>query len=146
MSDIKEVGDLNTGSGASDDDDIMNMGDERMCLLKFNHVASRPAKKTKAAKVKVATVKKASGSGEKGDKKEKKKKDPNAPKGALSGYMFFVKEKRAEVAAQNPEMAFGEIGKELGRLWKEVVGDEKEVRSIYWLMLSIEIRNISEGR
>jgi structure-specific recognition protein 1 len=126
VSDIKEVGDL--ASGASDEDEEMVNVDQRMSFDCFNLVAAKPAKKSSA---KVATVKKSStGDGDK-KKGEKKKKDPNAPKKGLSGYMFFVKEKRAEVAAKHPEMAFGDLGKELGRLWKEVTGEEKEV-SAYW--------------
>lgn len=71
----------------------------------------------------MATVKKPAGDGK---EKKKVKKDPNAPKKGLSGYMFFVKEMRTKVAAENPDMSFGDLGKELGRLWKEVVGDEKD--------------------
>lgn len=60
------------------------------------------------------------------------KKDPNAPKRGLSAYMFFVKEKRADVSASNASMSFGEVGKELGRLWKEVSAEDKEVSTNHW--------------
>jgi len=56
----------------------------------------------------------------------KKKKDPNAPKRPLSSFMFFSKAKRQEVIDNNEGLAFGEIGKELGRLWKEASATEKE--------------------
>lgn len=42
-------------------------------------------------------------------KKKKKKKDPNAPKGALSAFMYFSKAKRPEIKEDNPEASFGEI-------------------------------------
>jgi hypothetical protein len=63
--------------------------------------------------------------GPKGDKKPRKKKEPGAPKKALSAYMFFVKEKRSEVKAENPEMSTQDIAKEMGRLWKEDFASEE---------------------
>jgi len=55
------------------------------------------------------------------DKKRKdkrKKKDPNAPKRGLSAYMFFANEQRENVRAENPGIAFGQVGKVLGERWK----------------------------
>ena len=63
--------------------------------------------------------------GPKGDKKPRKKKEPGAPKNPLSAYMFFVKEKRADVKAENPEMSTQDIAKEMGRLWKEDFASEE---------------------
>ncbi|CDK25585.1 unnamed protein product [Kuraishia capsulata CBS 1993] len=48
----------------------------------------------------------------------RKKKDPNAPKRSLSAYMFFANEQRDVVRAENPGIAFGQIGKLLGEKWK----------------------------
>lgn len=48
----------------------------------------------------------------------KKKKDPNAPKRGLSAYMFFANEQRENVRAENPGIAFGQVGKVLGERWK----------------------------
>ncbi|VEU23277.1 DEKNAAC104407, partial [Brettanomyces naardenensis] len=48
----------------------------------------------------------------------RKKKDPNAPKRSLSAYMFFANEQRDIVRAENPGIAFGQIGKILGEKWK----------------------------
>ena len=42
-------------------------------------------------------------------KATKKKKDPNAPKGALSAFMYFSKAKRPEIKEDNPEASFGEL-------------------------------------
>jgi len=39
----------------------------------------------------------------------KKKKDPNAPKNALSAFMYFSKAKRPEIKEENPEASFGEL-------------------------------------
>jgi len=55
------------------------------------------------------------------DKKRKQKrakKDPNAPKRGLSAYMFFANEQRENVRAENPGIAFGQVGKVLGERWK----------------------------
>jgi len=51
-------------------------------------------------------------------KKKRTKKDPNAPKRGLSAYMFFANEQRENVRAENPGIAFGQVGKVLGERWK----------------------------
>ncbi|KAG1149979.1 hypothetical protein G6F37_004560 [Rhizopus arrhizus] len=60
------------------------------------------------------------------DKKKRGKKDPNAPKRALSAYMFFSQANRENVIKENPEAKFGEIGKILGAKWKEMTDEEKK--------------------
>ncbi len=44
---------------------------------------------------------------------------PKAARGTTS-FMFFSIENRPTVKDENPEMTFGDLGKELGRLWKEL--------------------------
>ena len=44
---------------------------------------------------------------------------------ALSSYMFFVKDKRAEIAAQNPTLKVTEIGKKLGEAWRALTPGDK---------------------
>ena len=39
--------------------------------------------------------------------------------------MFFSNAKRAEVKENNPGIAFGEVGKKLGEMWKGLSADEK---------------------
>ena len=58
-------------------------------------------------------------------KKGRKKKDPNAPKAGLSGFMFFSQAQRESVKADNPGIAFGEIGKVLGERWKALSAEGK---------------------
>ncbi|MFE4257646.1 hypothetical protein [Streptomyces sp. NPDC056883] len=48
------------------------------------------------------------------------KRDPNAPRGALSAYMFFTKVARAEIVKANPNASIGEIGKEMGAAWNRL--------------------------
>ena len=40
--------------------------------------------------------------------------------------MFFANKKRPTIVEDNPEMSFGEVGSELGRLWREMSDKEKE--------------------
>ncbi|KAF9932859.1 Non-histone chromosomal protein 6 [Linnemannia zychae] len=58
-------------------------------------------------------------------KKRRAKKDPNAPKNAMSPYIFFCEEWREKVKAQNPNSSFGEIGRLLGEQWR-AYSDEKK--------------------
>jgi hypothetical protein len=69
----------------------------------------------KAASKKVASKKVAS-------KKAKKVKDPNAPKKARGAYMFFCQDERPKIVKAHPEMAFGDVGKELGKRWTKCTG------------------------
>lgn len=52
--------------------------------------------------------------------------DPNAPKRALSAYMFFASENREVVRTENPGIAFGQIGRLLGERWRGLSAEEKE--------------------
>lgn len=58
--------------------------------------------------------------------RSRKKKDPNAPKRALSAYMFFANAQRDIVRAENPGIAFGQIGKLLGEKWKSMDAEKRE--------------------
>ena len=44
----------------------------------------------------------------------------------MTGYMNFVKTVRPKIAAENPEMKFAEIGKEMGAQWKALSQAEKD--------------------
>lgn len=55
----------------------------------------------------------------------RRKKDPNAPKRALSAYMFFANENRDIVRAENPGVTFGQVGRILGEKWKALNDEEK---------------------
>ncbi|TFK47202.1 hypothetical protein OE88DRAFT_1666527 [Heliocybe sulcata] len=68
---------------------------------------------------------KAAEKGEKGTR-AKAKKDKNAPKRALSAYMFFSQDWRERIKAENPDAGFGEVGKLLGAKWKEMDDSEKK--------------------
>lgn len=48
------------------------------------------------------------------------------PKSALSPYMWFAKEFRPKVVAENPTFSFADIGRELGRRWREMNETDKQ--------------------
>lgn len=47
------------------------------------------------------------------------------PKKPASAYMLFSKEMRPTVVEENPDMSFGEVGRELGARWRALSDDEK---------------------
>ena len=59
-------------------------------------------------------------------KKTTKKKVKKGPKRPASAFIFFSKVERPKLKAKNPDMAFGEIGKELGKRWKALSDAEKK--------------------
>ncbi|KAI3974171.1 hypothetical protein MKX01_033422 [Papaver californicum] len=59
-------------------------------------------------------------------KKPKKKKDPNAPKKAMSGFMFFSQTERENIKKSNPGISFTDTAKALGEQWKKMTAEEKE--------------------
>ncbi|KAJ9563293.1 hypothetical protein OSB04_008453 [Centaurea solstitialis] len=59
-------------------------------------------------------------------RKQKKKKDPNAPKRAMSGFMFFAQSERENVKKDNPAIAFKDMGRVLGERWNKLTAEEKE--------------------
>ncbi|CAD6186025.1 unnamed protein product [Caenorhabditis auriculariae] len=60
-------------------------------------------------------------------KRKRAKKDPNAPKRALSAFFFFSQDRRPAVQGQHPEWKVGQVAQELGRLWKTVPQEEKDM-------------------
>jgi hypothetical protein len=53
-------------------------------------------------------------------KKSRKGAKQTGPKRPMSAYLFFCKEKRAEIKEENPSMKATEVTSELGRLWHQV--------------------------
>ena len=66
---------------------------------------------------------------EKGSKKRKRKNDRSSepkPKRALSTYMYFAKENRADIKDKNPNATFAELAGLVSRDWKELTEDGKK--------------------
>ncbi|KAG8908916.1 Non-histone chromosomal protein 6 [Tulasnella sp. 403] len=58
-------------------------------------------------------------------KTKKAPKEKGGPKRPLSAFMYFCKDWRERVKAENPEASFGEVGKLLGAKWKELDEQDK---------------------
>lgn len=52
--------------------------------------------------------------------REREQYEKNKPKRAISAYMFFVKENRAEIQKRMPQLKFAEIGRLLGQAWRDL--------------------------
>jgi len=59
-------------------------------------------------------------------RKQRKKKDKNAPKRALSAFMFFSNDIRDTVKREMPELEFLQISSEIGRRWKETDAEQRK--------------------
>jgi hypothetical protein len=51
--------------------------------------------------------------------------EKTGPKKPLTAFMFFNMETRPKVVEENPGIAFGEVGKKLGAMWKTLSEDDK---------------------
>ena len=83
-------------------------------------------KKRKKEKSKSKSPSKKSSKLDSGKKKKKAKKDPNAPKKPMTAFFLYAATQRANIKDTNPEFSIGDIGKELGRRWKELSSEAKE--------------------
>ena len=52
--------------------------------------------------------------------KKRKKKDPNAPKRALSAFMYFAATRRVPLGEENPSMKMTDIARMIGKEWQEL--------------------------
>jgi len=58
-------------------------------------------------------------------RKQRKKKDKNAPKRALSAFMFFSNDIRDTVKREMPELEFLQISSEIGKRWKAITDEDR---------------------
>jgi len=65
-------------------------------------------------------------SSSKSPKKKRAKKDPNAPKKAMTAYILFSMDRRAEVIKKHGKEPIGETAKRIGLLWKKATADDKK--------------------
>jgi hypothetical protein len=59
--------------------------------------------------------------------KKRRKKDPKAPKNPVSAYLFYVAEQRVKNTGKSDGKSFAEVAKDLGKQWKNLSFDEKQV-------------------
>ncbi|KAI3520826.1 hypothetical protein L1887_10278 [Cichorium endivia] len=111
-----------TDDSGGDDSDGSDSGGEKERVPK-----KESKKEASASKTPSSSKKRNKGGDEDGSKKrkQKKKKDPNAPKRAMSGFMFFSQLERENVKKDIPGIAFKEIGRELGERWNKLSAEEK---------------------
>ncbi|KAF7802947.1 FACT complex subunit SSRP1 [Senna tora] len=129
VADVDDGGSPTDDSG-EDDSDASESGEGKECLTLMNAYSQKSAKKESKKEVssKASTSKKKSKDGDEDGKKkkQKKKKDPNAPKRALSGFMFFSQMERENLKKTNPGISFTDVGRVLGEKWKKMSAEEKE--------------------
>lgn len=118
----KDDGGSPTDDSGGDDSDASDSGGEE------EKPAKKESKKEPSASKPPSSRKRAKGGDDDGSKKrkQKKKKDPNAPKRAMSGFMFFSQLERESVKRDNPGITFLEISKVLGDRWKALSAEQKE--------------------
>ncbi|XP_020259196.1 FACT complex subunit SSRP1-like [Asparagus officinalis] len=121
------VADKDDGGSPSDDSE-----EEESDASESGNEKEKPAKKESKKEASAAKAssakKKAKDADEEGSKKkrQKKKKDPNAPKRAMSAFMFFSNTERENLKKNNPGMSFTDVGRALGEKWKKMTAEEKE--------------------
>ncbi|GLU01947.1 hypothetical protein SLE2022_192220 [Rubroshorea leprosula] len=115
----KDDGGSPTDDSGEEGSDASLSGDE-----KEKPVKKDPRKEPSSSKA--SKKKSRDGDDDSKKKKQKKKKDPNAPKRAMSGFMFFSQMERENVKKTNPGISFTDVGKALGERWKKMSAEEKE--------------------
>ncbi|KAF2948806.1 hypothetical protein DAI22_01g061600 [Oryza sativa Japonica Group] len=106
-----------TDDSGGEDSDASESGGEKEKLSKKEASSSKPPVKRKPK-----------GRDEEGSdkRKPKKKKDPNAPKRAMTPFMYFSMAERGNMKNNNPDLPTTEIAKKLGEMWQKMTGEEKQ--------------------
>eukprot|EP01128_Nolandella_sp_AFSM9_P011228 TRINITY_DN794_c0_g1_i3.p1 TRINITY_DN794_c0_g1~~TRINITY_DN794_c0_g1_i3.p1 ORF type:complete len:213 (+),score=88.36 TRINITY_DN794_c0_g1_i3:553-1191(+) len=99
----------------------MSSDDSESSSLSSSFSAEAPPAKKKPVKRAPAKKKAAA----KPTLKRKLKKDPNKPKRATTGYMFFMSETRPKILAENPGYGIAEVAKRAGALWNALTDAQK---------------------
>ena len=77
-----------------------------------------------------------------GAKRKKAIADPNAPKKPLSGYQMYLKDKSAELRAQNPEVDAKKVFTLVAEEWKKLSQSEKDVFNDRSSLLKEEYKSV----
>ncbi|XP_042509917.1 FACT complex subunit SSRP1 [Macadamia integrifolia] len=119
----KDDGGSPTDDSGGEDSDASESGGEK----------EKPAKKEarqdpSASKASSTSKRKSKDGDENGVKKRKpkKKKDPNMPKRAMSGFMYFSQMERENIRKDNPGIPFTDVARVLGERWKKMTAEEKD--------------------
>ncbi|XP_042755252.1 FACT complex subunit SSRP1 isoform X4 [Lactuca sativa] len=117
-----------TDDSGGDDSDGSDSGGEKEQQRIPKKESKKEASGSKTAAASSSKKKSKGGAGDEDGakkKKQKKKKDPNAPKRAMSGFMFFSQLERENLKKDIPGIGFKEIGRELGERWNKLTAEEK---------------------
>ncbi|XP_043707395.1 FACT complex subunit SSRP1 isoform X2 [Telopea speciosissima] len=114
----KDDGGSPTDDSGGEDSDASESGDEK------EKPAKKEAKQDPSASKASSSKRKSKDGDENGVKKrkQKKKKDPNLPKRAMSGFMFFSQMERENIKKDNPGIPFTDVARVLGERWKKMTG------------------------
>jgi structure-specific recognition protein 1 len=106
-----------TDDSGDEESDASDSGGEKEKSSKKEASSSKPVQKRKPK-----------GRDEDGSekKKAKKKKDPNAPKRAMTPFMYFSMAERGNMKNSNPDLPTTEIAKKLGEMWQKMSSEEKQ--------------------
>ena len=88
-------------------------------------MAPKKAPKKAPPKATKTITKKEQAAIKRAEKAAKKAAKEAKPKRAPGPYMLFCKDQRPKIVAANPNFTFGEVGKELGAMWKKLSDAEK---------------------
>ena len=108
-------------SDSADDDDDESGGEGGKAASK----SKSKKKKKKRSSTSPAGGTPSSGQKQKKQKRKQAPREAGAPKKPMAAYMHFSNAKRSEVLAANPGMAFGEVGKATGELWRALDAEGK---------------------
>lgn len=118
----------------------LSVEERKAAISKLNEMAYAPTSSgaaEKSSRSKKSTVQKnesddeSNGSSdEKPKRRVKKEKDPNAPKRALNGYMYYSKERRATLKAERPDLKTKELSVVMGQEWNAMSEDQKRPYSV----------------
>ncbi|KAK4761964.1 hypothetical protein SAY87_029848 [Trapa incisa] len=118
----KDDGGSPTDDSGEEGSDASQSGDEMEKPVRKEARKESSSMKATTSKKKTKVVDEEGGK----KRKQKKKKDPNAPKKAMSGYMFFLQNEREKMKKSNPGVSFADASREIADKWRGMSAEEKE--------------------
>jgi len=123
--DVEEEYDSGHSAVSSSDEEEGGSGSEKK---------AKPKKRKSDSSSRESKPKKAKQDESGSSRKRGKKKDKNAPKRPMTAFMLFLNENREPIKRDNPGIAFTEIAKKGGEMWKEMTDKSK------WDALALEAK------
>lgn len=122
----------------------LSVEERKAAISKLNEMAYAPvaegaaekSSRSKKSSKKVVPVEKnsddesAGSADEKPKRRVKKERDPNAPKRALNGYMYYSNERRETLKAERPNLKTKELAVVMGEEWRAMSEEQKQPYSV----------------